>query len=269
MSSRKKKAQSRGKRIYLEDESDYDYDEYYEQDILFSKSAPTFYSNSLSQFNCSPHKQKIVLKPRNENQRRYIELLNNPDKSIIIATGSAGTGKTFVANSYGIEKLQDDEYKKIVLTRPMVSVQDKNFGALPGDIQAKMHPWLLPIYDVLHKYVSPTELQKLIAKGSIEICSLLHMRGRSFDDAFIVADEMQNSTPQEMLMLLTRIGSNSKLVINGDPMQFDRGYDNNGLTDLLSRMQRFPSNELDVVHFTDEDVERNPVIKHILKMYKH
>ena len=122
-----------------------------------------------------------------------------------------------------------------MITRPAVSV-DEQHGFLPGTLEEKMDPWLRPIYDVFYKFITPAQVNNLINKQQIEICPLAYMRGRTFDNAWICADEMQNSTPQQMLMLLTRIGKNSKLVITGDPAQHDRGFEKNGLNGIGNAM---------------------------------
>jgi phosphate starvation-inducible PhoH-like protein len=172
----------------------------------------------------------------------------------------------------GIQKLISGSIEKLIITRPAVSV-DEQHGFLPGTLEEKMDPWLRPIYDVFYKFISPSQVSNLMMKQQIEICPLAYMRGRTFDNAWICADEMQNSTPQQMLMLLTRIGKGSKLVITGDPAQHDRGFERNGLVDLLSRMdmeenKEHASSDIKTVFFTEDHVERNPVIKKILKMYK-
>ena len=129
---------------------------------------------------------------------------------------------------------------------------------------------MLPIYDVFYKYISPEKLQALIAKKTIEICPLGYMRGRTFSDAFIIADEMQNSTPQQMLMILTRIGLNSKMVITGDLQQHDRNFAVNGLKDVLEKLERKPldGSDISVIKFSEEDVVRHQIIKKILNVYK-
>lgn len=210
------------------------------------------------------------VKAKNERQQAYLDLLKNAETPIVIATGAAGTGKTFVANAYGIEQLLSGSYKRMVLTRPIVAVDDKNIGALPGTLVAKTAPWLMPIYDVLHKYVSPKEVAAMIERGTIEVVPISMLRGRSFENTYIIADEMQNSTPAQMLMLLTRIGSGSKLVINGDPMQHDRAFEINGLSDVvekLARAQQRRPGGIGVVEFTEEHVERHPIIRDILRLY--
>ena len=212
---------------------------------------------------------KIV--PRNERQAAYLSMLETVDPPIIVAVGPAGVAKTYLCTAVGIQKLLSGAVSRLVITRPAVSV-DEQHGFLPGTLEDKMDPWMRPIYDVFHKYVSPSYLKDLIAKGKIEICPLAYMRGRTFDDAFICADEMQNSTVSQYLMLLTRIGTGSKLVITGDPDQHDRGFAVNGLNDFLRRMDdcidEKTTDNLRIVQFTNDDVERHPVIKHIINLYK-
>lgn len=207
------------------------------------------------------------IKPRNEMQTRYLNLLETPHPPIVIAAGPAGVAKTYLCNAVGIKKLIDGSVDKLIITRPAVSV-DEEHGFLPGTLEEKMDPWLRPIYDVFYKFVSPATIKNMIAKQQIEICPLAYMRGRTFDNAWICADEMQNSTTQQMLMLLTRIGANSKLVITGDPQQHDRGYVENGLNDFIKRMHRSDrTKNIELVQFTEDHVERHPVIREILRMY--
>lgn len=207
------------------------------------------------------------IKARNPLQERYIQLLESPEPPIIMAYGAAGTGKTMLPNAIGIQKLISGDIDKIIITRPVISVGPDQIGYLPGTLEQKMDPWLRPIYDVFYRYMSPQQVQNLIAKQQIEICPLAYMRGRTFENAWICADEMQNSTPNQMLMLLTRIGHKSKLIINGDPAQHDRGYETNGLVDLLSRLERYTMPDIQVVEFTEDYVERHHSIRKILKMY--
>lgn len=230
------------------------------------------------------------LKPRNAMQAKYIKLLQNPFANpIVVATGPAGTAKTFCANAVGIQALLDGSYQKLVITRPVVSV-DEQIGFLPGDLEAKMDPWLRPIYDVFYKYVSHKQVQSMLDKGLIEICPLAMMRGRTFENAYICADEMQNSTVNQMIMLLTRIGKNSKMVINGDPAQHDRGFGQNGLADFVRKIKPLAprahvttqfemeedeqppacepdKNGIALVEFTEEHVERHPIVRTVLRLY--
>lgn len=216
-----------------------------------------------------------AIKPRNTAQKHYMDTLEKPEHSIVIATGPAGTGKTILACHLGIRKLQAGEIQKLILTRPAVSVEEQH-GFLPGTLEEKMEPWLRPVYDVFYQYFSAQKLQKLIQQQTIEICPLAYMRGRTFENAWIIADEAQNMTPNQMLMLLTRIGNKSKMVITGDPKQHDRGFEVNGLNDFLERYEKNERQlailgttfgEVSVVKFEHRDVERHPVIRKILSLY--
>lgn len=200
--------------------------------------------------------------PRNLAQSRYINLLGRTP--IVIATGPAGTGKTLLACQSAARSLVHGHVDRIVLTRPAISV-DEQHGYLPGDVAKKMEPWTRPMFDALGRYFTPKKVNDMMYDRRIEICPLAYMRGRTFDRAWILGDEMQNSTPSQMKMLLTRIGENSQMVLTGDLDQHDRGYENNGLMDLLLRLQ--PSESIQHVAFTEDDVIRNEVIKEILRMY--
>ena len=181
---------------------------------------------------------------------RYLKILADPRVPIVIATGPAGTGKTYNACRVASKAVQS----RRILTRPAVSV-DEEHGFLPGDLSQKMAPWLQPMTDNLAKHVD------------FEVCAFSHMRGRTFDDAFILADEMQNSTPSQMKLLLTRIGFESKLVVMGDVEQHERGFEHNGLADLLKRLAVYPVPGIEVVTFTDDDVQRHAIIKDVLRLY--
>jgi phosphate starvation-inducible PhoH-like protein len=197
--------------------------------------------------------------PRGLAQGKYLSLLQSA-APIIIGTGPAGTGKTFLACQAGAKALIKGQVERLVLTRPAVSV-DEQHGFLPGTLEKKMDPWTRPMFDCLRKHIDPKKLQNYV-----EICPLAYMRGRTFENAWIIGDEMQNSTPAQMKMLLTRIGDGSKLVVTGDVQQYDRGFENNGLSDLIGRV--YPSSEfIQHVQFTEEDVVRHPAIQEILSMY--
>jgi phosphate starvation-inducible PhoH-like protein len=181
--------------------------------------------------------------------QKYLELLQKTKPSIVIATGPSGTGKTMHACNVGKKLVHAGQYQKIVLTRPAVSA-DEELGFVPGTLDDKMKPWVQPSLEYL-------------GKTPIEICPLAYMRGRTFHNSWIIADEMQNSTKNQMLMLLTRIGYGSKLVIIGDTDQCDRSMGVDGLTDLLWRIE--PTEEVSSVALTD--VKRHGVIKDILNWY--
>lgn len=204
-----------------------------------------------------------MLSPRTLTQRRYIDLLTS-HVPIIIGTGPAGTGKTLLACNAASKALVTGHVKRLILTRPAVSV-DEQHGFLPGNLEEKMSPWTRPLIDSLHRFMSPKKVRDLMYDQVIEICPLAYMRGRTFDNAWIIGDEMQNSTPGQMKMLMTRIGEDSKMVIAGDVAQHERGFEDNGLSDLIKRM--IESENIMHVKFGEEDVVRNAVIKEILRLY--
>lgn len=203
--------------------------------------------------------------PKNQNQRNYTRMLYGM-KPMIFAIGPAGTGKTMLACHAGIHGLCDNSFKKIVITRPAVSVEE-DIGYLPGTLEEKMDPWTRPIMDILFEFYSQSQITYMLREKIIEICPLAFMRGRTFKHAFIIADEMQNSTPNQMKMLLTRIGYESKIVVTGDLYQHDRKYENNGLKDIFDRIKNNPSSRIEYILFNHEDIERSPVVKDVLKIY--
>ena len=164
-----------------------------------------------------------------------------------------------------IKALKSGEINKIVITRPAVSV-DEQHGFLPGTLVEKMQPWILPILDYFYEYYPKQKVLSMIEDGTIDIVPLAFMRGRTFKSSFILADEGQNTLPSQMKMLLTRIGTGSKMVVTGDMNQHDRGFDQNGLKDILERLQNHPG--IAVCKFTNSDIERHPIIDTILDMYR-
>ena len=206
-----------------------------------------------------------MLSPRTFNQRKYLDLLYS-SVPLVVGTGPAGTGKTLLACHAGSKALLAGQVKRIILTRPAVSV-DEQHGYLPGNLNKKMEPWTRPMFDALYRHFSPKKVQDMVGTQQIEICPLAYMRGRTFDNAWVIADEMQNATPSQMKMLLTRIGDGSKMVVAGDVQQHERGFEDNGLSDLLTRICSLSTN-IHHIEFTDEDVIRSEVIKEILRMYK-
>lgn len=212
-------------------------------------------------------KAHVNVVPRNISQESYIEMMKNPKKYIVFAIGPAGTGKSMLAVQMAIKQLQDGEIKRIVLTRPAVSV-DEDLGFLPGSLNQKMEPWVIPLLDVFKQYYHPKEILDLLENGTLEIAPLGMMRGRTFKDTFIVADEIQNCTVGQVKMLLTRLGDNSKMVVTGDLNQADRPREN-GLLDFVKRFEKASSHKMvDIAWFDARDVERHPVVKEILSLYK-
>ena len=205
-------------------------------------------------------------KPKNRHQEEYVSLLKNKDKKIVVATGPAGTGKTLFATEFGVKNFLLGVYEKLIFTRPSVSV-DEDLGFLPGTLEEKMAPWVRPIYDVLYNYISPKEVVLLMEEKIIEIAPLGYMRGRTFKNAWIVADEMQNSTMSQMKMLLTRLGENSRLVITGDLDQHDRANEMNGLEDFLNKFRGKRSTSITSYEFQKSDIQREEVVREVLDIY--
>jgi phosphate starvation-inducible PhoH-like protein len=212
-------------------------------------------------------KQQVSIVPRNLSQETYLELLKNPRKFIVFAIGPAGTGKTMLAVQMAIKLFKEGSISKIVVTRPAVSV-DEEHGFLPGTLNQKMEPWTRPIFDVFEEYYHPKEIQEMLEDGVIEISPLAYMRGRTFKNAFVIADEMQNATPSQMKMLLTRIGENSRMVVTGDLNQADRPRENGLLEFCELYGQGGDYRMIAMARFETKDVERHPVVREVLKIYK-
>ena len=205
-------------------------------------------------------------KPKNIAQEKYLGFLKNGKSRIIVSTGPSGTGKTLLAVEQGIRNFLLGNVDKLIFTRPVVSV-DEDLGFLPGGIDEKMAPWIRPIYDILYQFLHPKEVEKMMEVKEIEISPLAYMRGRTFKNCWIIADEMQNSTISQMKMLLTRIGENTKLVITGDLDQHDRHSETNGLEDFTNKLRRTRSVSIHSVEFDKKDVERDQVVKEVLDIY--
>ena len=211
-------------------------------------------------------KQRVSLYPRSANQKTYVQKLQDEDKSIIFAIGPAGTGKTMLAVLHGIKLFQEGIVDKIIVTRPAVSV-DEDLGFLPGTLNEKMAPWTRPIFDVLGEYYQQKDIAAMLEEGTIEISPLAYMRGRTFKNAYIIADECQNTTANQMKMLLTRLGEGSKMVVTGDLAQADRVNDN-GLIDFCNLLSKKAGlKHIDIVHFDHTDIERHNAVKEVLAIY--
>jgi len=209
-------------------------------------------------------------KPKTPNQVEYVKQLNNPNTSIILGIGPAGCGKTLFACVTALDHLKKGKVDKIVLTRPIIPVEEEEIGFLPGNLLNKMDPWTRPIFDIILEHYHQHELTMMLKNNIIEVSPLAFMRGRTFKNCFIICDEMQNSSPNQMLMLTTRVGTNSKMVITGDLKQSDR-MENNGLKDLMYKL-REPKNqhiqEIKMIELNEEDIERSKIVKIILEIYQ-
>ena len=208
---------------------------------------------------------RYEVRPRSANQHKYWNMLKDDKKSIVIAHGPAGCGKTLLATQNGIDLMKLQKIEKIVITRPVVGA-DEEIGFLPGSLQRKMEPWTRPLVDIFHKNYTVNRVQKMIRDEQIEIAPLAFMRGRTFENAYIIADEMQNTTINQFKMLLTRIGEGSKLVITGDLDQTDRGKDN-GMADFLHKLWKSRAHHICNVQLMGEDIVRHRAVSEALRIY--
>ena len=215
---------------------------------------------------------ELSSEPKTDNQMVYYQSLNNEAHDIVMVSGPAGTGKTHFACEHAIEKLAANDINRIVITRPIVSVDNEEMGFLPGTINSKMAPWTRPIFDLFSDYYDTRQIERMVADNVIEISPIAYMRGRTFKRCFVIADEMQNSTPTQMKMLLTRLGEGSRMVITGDPEQTDLKDQQNGFSDFLGKYRSFskrknPVTNIDLVSLTQQDIVRSEVVKSVIDIY--
>lgn len=211
--------------------------------------------------------RRIDLVPRTRNQERLVLALQDESQHIVVTVGPAGTGKTYLAMLAAVQALRSGECDRIVLTRPAVGVEGEQHGFLPGDLNQKMEPWTRPLLDVMREYYRAQDIVTMIQDQVVEIAPLAYMRGRTFKNSWIIADEMQNATPAQAKMLMTRIGQNSRIVITGDVEQADRSNGDNGLLDLCEKLKHSPVSGIAVCELGTRDVQRHPIIGSVLKLY--
>lgn len=236
------------------------------------KSNQTFYMNETKTINFDQARGKakrtVDLVPKTLNQERLIVSLLDDTVDIVVVSGPAGTGKTYLAMLAAIKALKSGACERLILTRPAVAVEDEKHGFLPGDLNQKMEPWTRPLIDVLREYYSVQEITSMIDDGVIEIAPLAFCRGRNFKKSWVILDESQNCTPSQMKMIMTRIGEGSKIVITGDIEQADRKSKDNGLLDLQQRLEEYPIEGIKTCKFEVKDVQRHRIIEHVLKLYE-
>jgi len=203
------------------------------------------------------------IKAKTVGQRRYVEAIKK--NTIVLSVGPAGTGKTFLAVAMAVTALRNKEVNRIILTRPAVEAGEK-LGYLPGDLQNKIDPYLRPLYDALYEMMGTENYAKNVEKGNIEIAPLAYMRGRTLDDSFIILDEAQNTTPEQMKMFLTRLGFNSKAIVTGDVTQTDlpKGQ-KSGLIEAVKILDGI--DDIAIHHFTERDVVRHKLVQKIIQAY--
>jgi phosphate starvation-inducible PhoH-like protein len=203
------------------------------------------------------------IRPRTVGQAKYVEAMRKND--LVFAVGPAGSGKTYLAVAMAVQALKTQAVRKIVLVRPAVEAGE-SLGFLPGDLQAKINPYLRPLLDAIHEMIGYDQVQELIQRDVIEVCPLAYMRGRTLNESFIILDEAQNTTIAQMKMFLTRMGEASKIVVSGDHTQIDLPpRTESGLVDAIKRLKTIE--DVDVVHMTAEDIVRHRLVTDIVKAY--
>ena len=204
------------------------------------------------------------IKAKTLGQKKYIEAIKN--NTIVIGVGPAGTGKTYLAVALAVSAFRAKQVNRIILTRPAVEAGEK-LGFLPGDLQQKVDPYLRPLYDALFDMLGPESFQRYQERGNIEVAPLAYMRGRTLDDSFIILDEAQNTTPEQMKMFLTRLGFNSKIVVTGDITQIDLpDGKKSGLVEVIKILKHVE--DIETVRFSEKDVVRHKLVQDIIKAYE-
>jgi phosphate starvation-inducible PhoH-like protein len=210
--------------------------------------------------------KKVEIIPRSLAQENYLDALEDDRKSIVIATGPAGTGKSLLATMFAIRSFLEGGYRKIIICRPTVSAGE-DIGFLPGDTYAKLAPWSVPILDIFKEVYSPATLEKMIKDEVVEIAPLGMVRGRTFKHAIVIFEETQNATPEQIKMAFTRIGEGTRMIVTGDLKQHDRGFEVNGLRDFIERLRRRGSSKIAICEFGLTDIQRHPVVEDVLRIY--
>jgi phosphate starvation-inducible PhoH-like protein len=206
---------------------------------------------------------KKTVSPKSLNQRRYVDAIESHD--MVFGIGPSGTGKTYLAVAMAVDALLSKEVSRIILARPAVEAGER-LGYLPGTVQEKVNPYLRPLYDALYDVLDPDRVERYLEKGIIEIAPLAFMRGRTLNDAFVILDEAQNTTSEQMKMFLTRLGFNSKAVITGDITQIDLNGRRSGLIEAVEVVGKVPG--ISFVYFNERDVVRHNLVQRIIRAYE-
>ena len=231
-------------------------------DIVKHEGVAALQSLHSERIQTSPKKSTVL--PKTTGQKKYVEAIRTHD--VTLGVGPAGTGKTYLAMAMAVSALREGTVSRIILTRPAVEAGEA-LGFLPGDLHEKLTPYLRPLYDALHDMLPGEEIEKHMERGVIEVAPLAYMRGRTLNNAFIVLDEAQNTTPEQMLMFLTRLGFNSKAVVTGDPTQTDLPqHKTSGLREAVKVLGKVEG--IAVVEFTRRDIVRHPLVQRIIVAYE-
>jgi phosphate starvation-inducible PhoH-like protein len=206
---------------------------------------------------------KKSITPKSLNQRTYVDAIERHD--MVFGIGPSGTGKTYLAVAMAVDALLSKEVSRIILARPAVEAGER-LGFLPGTLQEKVNPYLRPLYDALYDVLDPDKVERYLEKGIIEIAPIAFMRGRTLNDAFVILDEAQNTTSEQMKMFLTRLGFNSKAVVTGDITQIDLDGRRSGLVEAIDVVSRVPG--ISFVYFTERDVVRHTLVQRIIRAYE-
>lgn len=213
-------------------------------------------------------RKAVRIIPRNLHQEEYLEYLMDDEKMIVLAQGPAGTGKSVLAMLAGIKALSEKKVSKLILSRPIVGVDDDDLGFIPGTLLDKQMPWVRPLFDVLYEYYSTKEVENMLENQVIEVIPLMHMRGRNIKSAFVILDEAQNTSKNAVIAITTRLCDGSKLVMTGDNDQSDKRSGENGLLIFKNAIKKYGIPQyISSVEFDRTDIERHPVVTEVLNIF--
>jgi phosphate starvation-inducible PhoH-like protein len=240
--------------------------------VLYAKNK--LIKNYFDEENFKNIKHTNNYKAKSLNQENYKKSLYDDNVKLLFCLGPAGSGKTLFACQYAIDMFKKQKADKIIITRPTIAIEE-NMGFLPGDIREKMFPWTIPIFDIFREYYTKKDIDALVNENKIEIAPLGFMQGRTFKNSIIIADEMKNSSPNQMFMLLTRLGANSKMIVTGDLMQTNNKK--NGLDDIINKLNQdknktnneedLLNNNISIIKLNSSDIQRHPIVAKITNLY--